>query len=138
NYLQNHVVKERGVNTNLRVFTFINAALQDSNVSLKLVAFDAVMLDGQTHSFETYSTTETLVHRVEALLIEQYRKLGQCGWNRTLATGPALRAPQPAAMPPAEPRRPDTPQRTTPTYLGHWTTRSNSTTAEQIMQAVAR
>lgn len=83
NYLQNHRLNDAGhMNTNLMVFNNLNLTLQQSEVMIAHLTFEALRLGNDVINFETFSSDPTLVHAVEELLIATYRRAGQCAWNR--------------------------------------------------------
>ena len=84
NYLQNHKIKDTGhKNTNLVVFENINDALKQESVALKYLTFDSLHLGEDLVDYNAFSNNPDLVHSVESLVICSYRRIGQCGWNRT-------------------------------------------------------
>jgi hypothetical protein len=83
NYWQNHRTKSSGrKNTNLMVFDNIASALKSNDVLLRRFTFSELTIGDKTVTFVDFSTDRYLVHAIEQLLICDYRRLGQCCWNR--------------------------------------------------------
>lgn len=84
NYLQNHRTKDSGFkNTNLMVFENLNNELMKNNLSLCVLRFAYLEVNGDKVDYESYCRDSGLVHAVEELLICSYRRIGECQWNRT-------------------------------------------------------
>jgi hypothetical protein len=83
NYLQNHRIYKTGrKNTNLFVFESINKAVEQNDMSLRVLKFESLEINDEWIDFDAFSKDSNLVHSVESLLICCYRMQEQCKWNR--------------------------------------------------------
>lgn len=83
-YLTNHKRDTAGLprNTNAAIFDYINHALLESEVVLRVFRFDRCRLGSEVVDFSTYTTDPFLVRAVEKLLVCTYRRQSQCQWNK--------------------------------------------------------
>ncbi len=80
-YLGNH--RSSPMNTNLRIFNCLNAALRHADVEVCVLFADAVIVDGRSLNWGTFATNPRLVRKAEKQLIELGKGRGHCTWNRT-------------------------------------------------------
>ena len=83
NYLQNHRINKNGrKNTNLMVFDKLNKQLTQSDMFLSYLKFNEISVNDDTISYNKYSNDSLLVKTVEQVLIDTYKRINQCDWNR--------------------------------------------------------